>query len=306
MKSATRVTSLTRLTTAISVVAPIVVFGFLYVLLVQPQRGASLEARERLDAARAERSRLQVVARTPVNTATASRVDAFEAHATKGDRVAELVDGITAALRSSSAGGVTNLFITTGETGDGPIDSILGPLSRDVWHTAVTVTFDAPYEQIGRFFSNLRVLPATFDLRGVEITPPVASPAAGLMRAKVSLLVFHRPGMIARPEAPQTRSAEALNAPGRTGASLSKQLPSGAGRGRTHTFSEEPDPVVTGILVSDGRRTALVNGRLVRTGDRLPAGVVQSIELDAVVIAGPGGQIRRVQMARPGSGVEPR
>jgi len=287
MKSATLVTTLTRLTTAMAVVAPIVVFGFLYFLLVQPQRASSLEARERLDAVRGERNRLQALARSPAPATTTSVLDAFEARATEGDRVGEVVDGITAALKSPSAGGVANLFIATGESGDGPIDSIAGPVSRNVWHTPVTVTFDAQYEQVGRFFSSLRALPATFDLQGVEIAPAASRPA-GLMRAKVSLLAFHRPGLVARRE------------------EVAKQPPAGAGRKHAPASAREPDPVVTGILVSGGRRSALIDGRLVRTGDRLPAGVVQSIEPDAVVIAAPDGQIRRLQIARPGIGTQPR
>jgi hypothetical protein len=263
------------------VVAPMVVFGFLYFMLVQPQRASSLEARERLDAARSERNRLQTLARSPAQT-TASVFEAFEARAMEGDRVGEVVDGITAALKSPSAGGVANSFIATGEPGDGPIDSIVGPFSRDVWHTPVTVTFDAQYEHIGRFFSSLRALPATFDLQGVEIAPAASRPA-GLMRAKVSLLAFHT-----KPRAP-----------------LAKQPAAGTGRNRAMASAREPDPVVTGILVSGARRSALIDGRLVRTGDSLRAGVVQSIEPDAVVLAGPDGQIRRLQIARPVIGTQP-
>jgi hypothetical protein len=283
MKSTTLVTSLTRLTTAIAVVAPLVVFGFLYFLVVQPQRASSLEARERLNAARDERNRLHALARFPAPATTASILDAFEARATDGDRVGEVVDGITAALKSPSAGGVTNVFIATGESGDGPIDSMVGPFSRNVWHTPVTVTFDAQYERIGRFFSDLRAAPATFDLRGVEIAPAASRPA-GLMRAKVSLVAFHRPGVIARSEAVREKPA---------------------GRDRATASARQPDPVVTGILVSGGRRSALIDGRLVRMGDRLPAGVVQSIEPDAVVIAGPDGRSRRLQLARPVVGMQP-
>ena len=46
MKSATLVTTLTSLTTAMAVAAPFVVFGFLYVLLVQPDADRSAERLE--------------------------------------------------------------------------------------------------------------------------------------------------------------------------------------------------------------------------------------------------------------------
>ena len=54
MKSATLVTTLTTLTTAMAVAAPVVVFGFLYVLVCSPSVSAAVEARNQVDAARGE------------------------------------------------------------------------------------------------------------------------------------------------------------------------------------------------------------------------------------------------------------
>jgi hypothetical protein len=71
---------------------------------------------------------------------------------------------------------------------------------------------------------------------------------------------------------------------------------------RRSAAAPPPAPVVSSILISDGRRLARVDGRIVGPGDRLPAGIVQSIEPDAVVFAGPDGRSRRVEIARPGVG----
>ena len=60
-----------------------------------------------------------------------------------------------------------------------------------------------------------------------------------------------------------------------------------------------PDPVVTSILFSEGRRIARADGRIVGPGDRLGTGVVQSIEPGAVVIVEPDGRTRRFEIVRP-------
>ena len=273
MKSATLVTTLTTLTKAMALAAPFVVFGFLYVLKVEPQHAASDEAREQLEAARGELNRQRALARSPVAATTTSALDEFERSTAEGDRLGEVANSIKAALSSPAVGGVSNLLIATGEPDDGPIDSIVGPLPPRVWHTRVTVTFDAQYEQVGRFLSILRALPTTFDLRAVDLRQQLGL-RPGLMRAQILLLVFHR-------------------------APLAKQPSRMAGGNRAVAPPSHPDPVVTGILVSDGRRVALIDGRLVRTGDRLQTGVVQSIEPDTVVIAASGGQLRRLKIERP-------
>jgi Tfp pilus assembly PilM family ATPase len=86
--------------------------------------------------------------------------------------------------------------------------------------------------------------------------------------------------------------------PGQPHAALTEKPPATVVADRAVVSAPRPDPVVTGILVSDGRRVALVDGRIVQAGDRLQAGVVQSIELDAVVISGPDGQTRRLRLER--------
>lgn len=284
MKSTTLVTTLTSLTKAMAVAAAVVVFGFLYVLLVLPERAAAVEARAQVEAARSELSRLRALERSPGPARAASVADEFETRAIEGDRVAEVVDAVAAARKSPVGVGISNLVIAIGDTTDGPVDSIVGPLSSKVSHTPVMVTFDAQYEQIGPFLASLRTLPATFDLRGVELAQQTASRGT-LLHAKVSLLVFHRPGLtvrsgVVRPRDPITNG------------------PTGSARPQPAPPAQQPAPVVTSIVISGGRGVALVDGEVVRPGDRLQAGVVQAIEPDAVVVAGPGGRIRRITIKK--------
>jgi hypothetical protein len=51
--------------------------------------------------------------------------------------------------------------------------------------------------------------------------------------------------------------------------------------------------------VSNDRRLARVDGRIVRPGDRLASGIVRSIERDAIVIGDLSGTTRRVEITRP-------
>jgi len=191
VKGATLVTTLTRLTMGIAIAAPMVVFGFLYVLCVQPERAAALEARNQVEAARSELNRRREVARARGTSVALSAPDEFDARTAVGDRVGEVVDVLRAALNSTAVGGVSNVSITAGSPVDGPIDSMATLFSRKVVQTPVTISFDARYEQVGRFFGNLGVLPTTFDLHSVELTPAAAS-RPGFMHANVSLLVFRR------------------------------------------------------------------------------------------------------------------
>ena len=283
MKSTTLVTTLTSLTKAMAVAAAVVVFGFLYVVLVLPERAAAVEARAQVEAARSELSRLRTLEGSPGPATAASLVDEFETRAIEGNRVAEVVDAVAAALNSPVGVGISNVVIVTGDTTDGPVDSIVGPLSSKVSHTPVTVAFDAQYEQIGRFLASLRTLPATFDLRGVELAQRTVSSAT--LRAKVTLLVFHRPGLTVRSGVVRPRDPMA-NGP--TGSALPRPAPP----------AQQPAPVVTSIVIAGGRGVALVDGQVVRPGDRLQAGVVQAIEPDAVVVAGPGGRIRRITIKK--------
>jgi hypothetical protein len=296
VKSATLIRTLTSLTTAMAVAAPIVVFGFLYVLRVQPERAAAAESRRELAAARAELSRRRAfVTSTPEVTAVPT-LNTFDARTTEANRVGDVTDALSALLNSPAVGRVSNLSIETGVAAKPPIDSMARLFSPTVVYTPVTVMFDARYEQIGRFFWNLRVLPTTFDLRSVEITPVIAS-RGGVMRARVSLFVFHRPETAALPApAPRARTVDVVTAPDWTRDPFAMRSRPDADR---PVAAAQPALVVSSILYSSGRRLAIVDGQIVRAGDRVRSGVVRSIEPDAVVIVEASGVERRVALQRP-------
>lgn len=269
MRTATLVTTLTSLTTAMAVAAPLVVFGFLYVLQVQPERTREMEAQNELQAALADLERRRTAVEAPSVTAEAAAVDEFVARAARREGADDLAGALTALLNSPAVGGVSNLVVEADSAGG------VG--------TRITLTFGARYDQIVRFFRSLRGLPGSVDLQGVEI----GSDASSRTRAKVSLVVAQAQ------DAPQATSGPApASHPTVAKPSEKREL----GRGQRPTV---PDPVVSGILISDGRCVALVDGRIVGPGDRLAAGVVQSIEPDAVVLAGPDGRSRRVEIVRP-------
>ena len=71
-----------------------------------------------------------------------------------------------------------------------------------------------------------------------------------------------------------------------------------SGPDRAAVNEDRPEPVVTGILFSSGRRLALVDGRIVAPGDRVGIGVIRSIEPEAVIVASDQGETRRVAIDR--------
>jgi hypothetical protein len=62
---------------------------------------------------------------------------------------------------------------------------------------------------------------------------------------------------------------------------------------------EEPDPVVASILYSPGRRLAVIDGRIVRPGDRAGRAKVIDILPKAVVLEHPDGDRRVVELRGP-------
>jgi Tfp pilus assembly PilM family ATPase len=61
----------------------------------------------------------------------------------------------------------------------------------------------------------------------------------------------------------------------------------------------ETDPQVRSILFSEERRLAIIDGRIVRPGDRLGTGFVQAIDRDSVVITTAAGRTKRLLLHRP-------
>ena len=295
MKSATLVTTLTTVTTAMAVAAPLVVFGFLYVLHVHPARAAAAEARSQLEIAREELNRQRVFVSGPSVVEQASVLNEFAARTRQSDGVDEAVDALTAVLDSPAVGGVSNVSTQTGAPEDVPMAATVRLFSQTMKQTPVTLTFDARFEQIGRFFWNLRVLPTAFHLQSVELMPAEGL-RAGMMRAKVSLLVFHEIEASTLRQVSAEQPVDVITPP-----QWARDPFANARRPRVPATppAAEPDPVVTSILFSSGRRVAIVDGRIVSAGDRVRTGTIRVIEPDAVVIVDTAGRERRAALARP-------
>ena len=278
-----------------AVAAPLVVFGFLYVLHVRPARAAAVEARSRLEIAREELNRQRVVVSGPTVIEQVSALNEFAARTGQADGFEEAADALTAVLDSPAVGGVSNVSIQTGAPQDVPTEATVRLFSQTMKQTPVTLTFDARFEQIGRFFWNLRVLPTAFHLQSVELTP-AAGLRAGLMRAKVSLLVFHEIQASTPRQVSAEQPVDVITSPQWTRVPFANARPP---RGSAATPAAEPDPVVTSILFSSGRRVAIVDGRIVSAGDRVRTGTIRAIEAGAVVIVDAAGRERRLTIARP-------
>ena len=293
MKSATLVTALTGLTTAMAVAATIVIFGFVFVLKVQPERTALREAQHELAVVEAQLHRRRTFAEPKRAVRNVSAVDEFNARIAGIGRVREVGDALNGILDSPAVGGVANLSIETGRPVEPAKDPMIQLFSRDVAYTPVVLTFHARYEQIGRFFWNFRELPAIVDVHAFEVTPDGAS-RAGLMRAKLTLHVINRAGA-AVPATSHPQMVDTVTPPQWKRDPFATAASPAAQRVAAHSPTI---PVVSSILVSNGRKLARVDGRIVRTGDRLASGVVRSIEPDAVVIADVSGVMRRVEIER--------
>jgi hypothetical protein len=63
----------------------------------------------------------------------------------------------------------------------------------------------------------------------------------------------------------------------------------------------EPDLVLASILHSADRRLAVVNGRIVRAGDRIGSSTILDIQPRAVVVESPRGGRRIVELRAPGT-----
>lgn len=68
----------------------------------------------------------------------------------------------------------------------------------------------------------------------------------------------------------------------------------------------EPDVVVASILHSTDRRLAVVNGRIVRAGDRIGSSTIVDIQPRAVVVESPRGGRRVVELRSPQIKKDPR
>lgn len=268
----------------IAIAAPLVVFGFLCVLYVQPERAAADAATRELAAARHElsRERASIAAKAGPSAKPISDVGAGT---TARDGVRELSAAVTRLLNSHTIGGVSNLAFQS-------VDQRI--LEQGMARPSLTVLFDARYEQIGRLFWNLHALPRTFELSSVEIRRVTAPPEA-LLRTTISLVVFHGPNVPVDVQPAGLQMADAT-LPVWTRDPFARRT---APARPTLISSGQSQPVVSSILFSTTRSVARIDGQVVGRGDRVRTGIVVSIEPDAVVIAEPGGRRQRVEMERP-------
>lgn len=295
---------LIRAIPALALAAPFVLLGAIYVLAVQPARAAQQTARAHVEALRGELARMQLVVRNaPVVEVVAQRE--FEMRTPTDDRAPEVADAITSLLNGPVVGGVSRLSIETGDAVrlDSPsgnvVDPRVGLFHAPIAYTPMTVSFDSRYAQIGRFFWNLRALPSTFELRAVDIEP---APVGPLMRTKLVLFVFQRPDAVlpARPAASGgLQMVDLTSTPDWNHDPFARGQEPVAMPAVAVVKPVQGDPVIHTILFSSQRRSALVDGRIVRAGDRVGAWFVQSIEEDAVVFVTESGQIRRLPLEQP-------
>jgi hypothetical protein len=71
------------------------------------------------------------------------------------------------------------------------------------------------------------------------------------------------------------------------------------GRGDGLAAAQQPDPVVRSILYSASRQVALIDGRIVKPGDRVGLMFVRAIERDGVILTTPAGLRKRIALDRP-------
>jgi hypothetical protein len=282
-----------KIPTPLSIAAPALVFGFLYVLAVQPQRAAWRMAEKRVEGARSERDRQRQTPRIVPKAAEESALEEFDTRTATGDPGILVTDAVETVVNSPSVGGVSNLSVETGAPAAVPADSTVNLFPGVFMQMPVAIGFDARYEQIGRFLANLRAMPTTFELRSVEVTPSTAP--GGLMHARAEIAAFYRPAsdlVAPRVPAPQVTSL----APVRDASSDRPRVT----RSREAGVAERaPEVVVSTILFSSGRRIALVDGRIVGPGDRIRSGFIHAIEPEAVLIEADRGGVQRVELERP-------
>lgn len=259
------------LTTTMAAVGPVVIFGVLYMLAIEPQRAAARAVQQELADANAKLGKERAFVRRAPSTNQLSPISQFESRTPDTGSAGEVPQALEALLNSPAVGGVADLSIETGAATFGP----------QLVSTPVTMSFDARYDQIGRFFWNLRTLPTTFELRSVQLTTGRAP------STHASVVLFVR-----------QRKADLSSAPEEKPFTPAAEVPSAA-LARRERVPPQRDPVVSSILFSSRRRVALIDGRIVRVGDRVGSAVVRSIEPDAVVIVTAEGLPRRLELDRP-------
>jgi hypothetical protein len=280
-----------RLLPGLAAVAPLVIFGFVYVLAVQPKLALERDAEARAASLRAELTRARSL--TPPAPAIHNAAQReFQDLVPVEDRSSEVADALRRLLKNSNVGGAGNVSIETGVVSrpsdalESRIKSFDGPIA----YRPLTVTFDARTAQLRQILSGLRAMPTIVELRGVEIAP---APSGTVMRTRLALFVYQRSEGGAQ--------AAAVPAPPPIAPLLAGARPAleSVPKATSPVASFEPEPVVHTILFSSEHKVALVDGRIVRAGDRLGSGRVLAIEQNAVVFVTDAGLVKRLVLEQP-------
>lgn len=306
--------SAVRALSALTFVVPVALLFSVYTFAALPRLSAARAARAEADAIRGQRTAAEEAVQTRSGVSSGeSAAREFEIRIPDENRVLDVLRTLTQLASSPSVGKLEALVIEAGSPGvDAAPDPRLTLFGSPVSGTPVTMSFEASYEQLGRFFWHLRALPTTVDVRSIDVSP---APQSSLLRVKMLLLAFHRAGLPTRlplsgPRStggPSQRPAVSpdvaqLAAPPAVDVTRVPRWPRDLFRSSASPVAVAevtPDPVVQTILYSPQRSVALVDGKIVKVGDRLGAGSVIAIERDAVVIETPSGGRKRLALRSP-------
>jgi hypothetical protein len=297
-----------RLLPGLAAMTPLVIFGCVYLFAVRPKLALERDAEARAASLRSELARAQaLVPRTPAIHDVAQRE--FEELVPVGDRSSEVADALGRLFKTAAIGGAGKLSIETGnvvpaasDAFESRIKSFDGPIA----YRPLTITFDAGIAQLRQFLAGLRTMPTLVELGGVEIAPA----PAGSMRTRLVLFAYQRSeagaptvsAPVRPPVAPLVADARpASESVPKPASPAPKPVPrrGSASSAMSTGPSVESDPVVRTILYSSEHQVALVDGRIVRAGDRLGSGRVLAIEQNAVVFVTDTGQVRHLELEQP-------
>lgn len=307
--------SAVRALSALTFVVPVALLFSVYTFAALPRLSAARAARAEADAIRGQRTAAEEAVQTRSGASSGeSAAREFEIRIPDENRVLDVLRTLTQLASSPSVGKLEALVIEAGSPGvDAAPDPRLTLFGSPVSGTPVTMSFEASYEQLGRFFWHLRALPTTVDVRSIDVSP---APQSSLLRVEMVLLAFHRAGLPTRLPLSEPRSnggqsrrpaltsdlAQLATAPPAVDVTNAPSWPRDLFRPSAPppaVAEVTPDPVVQTILYSPQRSVALVDGKIVKVGDRLGTGSVIAIERDAVVIETPSGSRKRLALRSP-------
>ena len=293
--------SVVRVLPGLALAVPIALLFSVYLFAALPRLEAARRARAEADAIRGQLAGTEQAIRTrPDVSASDSAVRAFAIRIANDDRVSDVLRTLTQLASSPSVGKLEGLVIEAGSPGeDATTDPRLTLFGSPVSGTPVTMSFEASYERLGRFFWNLRALPTTVDVRSIDVGPV---PQSSLLRVKLVLLSLYRLDRGPSQQPALSPHVAQLAAPPAVDVTSAPRWPRDLFRSSAPAVAAAevtPDPVVQTILYSPLRSLALVDGKIVKVGDRLGAGSVTAIERDAVLIATPSGGRKRLALRGP-------